>query len=90
MAKKIDKLATATLMLNPEKGGGWLATFHIHTEGTITTQEMSAWKNASAGKRWIKAKVQELTPRKSVKMTAFTFDPSDKATGFRGELLYKE
>lgn len=101
MAKKTSKTFTATLELNPEKAGAWMATVFVtyldttdtlnSIPNTIGVSEQSAWKNASAAKRWIKVKVQELTPRKSVKMTATKFDKiTEKPNAFSGVLEYKE
>ena len=101
MAKKIKKTFTATLDLNPEKAGAWMATVFVtylddsdtlnSIPNTVGVSEQSAWKNASAAKRWIKVKVQELTPRKSVKMTATKFDKiTEKPSAFSGVLEYKE
>jgi hypothetical protein len=101
MAKKITKKFTATLVLNTEQGGAWLANVSLLTplQGTNNLNSIpdaeavsfeSAWKNASAGKRWIKAKVLELTPRKSVKMEATKVDKTtDKPTAFGGVLEFK-
>ena len=96
MAKKTEKTLEAQLLLNPEKAGGWLANVNVYWTDEETGKKVygaelcTAWKNASAGKRWIKAKVVELTPRKSVKMEAFIFGDNSKPTGFRGSLSYKE
>ena len=103
MAKKITKKFTATLTLNTEQGGAWLANVSLLTplhDGIIPNSNSmpsseaisyeAAWKNASAGKRWIKAKVLEMTPRKSVKMEATTVDKTtDKPTAFVGVLEFK-
>lgn len=101
MAKKIKKTFTATLELNPEKAGAWMAsvfvTYQDELDGpnsmpnTVGVSDQTAWKNASAAKRWIKAKVQEMTPRKSVKMVPTKIDKTtDKPTAFSGVLEYKE
>lgn len=96
---KTSRNFTATITLNTEKGGAWLTTYTLTKEqnnglgGFITVvvdENVIAWKNASAAKRWIKAKVQELTPRKSVKLVATKFDTNEKPTAFKGELTYKE
>jgi hypothetical protein len=101
MAKKVAKKFTATLTLNTEQGGAWLANVSLLTPlqgvnslNSIPDSEAvsyeAAWKNASAGKRWIKAKVLELTPRKSVKMTPNAFDKAtEKPTSFVGALEFK-
>ena len=49
----------------------------------------SAWKNASAAKRWVKAQVQEQTPRKSVKMNSTKFNEQEKPTAFSGVMEFK-
>lgn len=96
MAKKTEKKFDAYLTLNTEKGGAWQANVNVSYldeetgERIYTAELVTAWKNASAAKRWLKAKVQELTPRKSVKLEAFLFDENQKPRGFRGELTYKE
>lgn len=87
---KVNKAVTATLGLNPDKGGAWLALFVIHTEDKITTQITSAWKNASAGKRWIKERVKELTPRKSIKFEVKASGENGKPSLLMGQLEYKE
>ena len=51
--------------------------------------DQAAWKNASAAKRWIKAKVQEMTPRKSVKMNPTKFNDKEKPVEFSGVLEFK-
>lgn len=101
MAKKVKKTFTTTLELNPEKAGAWMASVFVTYEdatdtlnsipNTVGTSDQTAWKNASAAKRWIKAKVQEMTPRKSVKLTAIKFDKAtEKPTAFSGVLEYRE
>lgn len=101
MAKKVTKKFTATLTLNTEQGGAWLANVSLLTplsgpndlNSMVDSEAISheaAWKNASAGKRWIKAKVLELTPRKSVKLEATKFDKTtEKPTAFVGALEFK-
>ena len=101
MAKKVAKKFAATLELNPEKGGAWLAHVSVVTplsginnlnsmEDSEAVSAQAAWKNASAAKRWIKTQVQEMTPRKSVKMNPIKFDKStEKPVAFSGVLEYK-
>ena len=100
MAKKTKKTFTATLALNPEKAGAWMAsvflTYLDETDSknsipnTVGVSNTSAWKNASAAKRWIKAQVQAMTPRKSVKMNPTKFDKeSKKPVEFSGVLEFK-
>lgn len=105
MAKKQAKKFIAVLELNPEKAGAWMAEVSIsnlydgpnarlgagNTDEAVVWASRSAWKNASAAKRWIKSQVLENTPRKSVKMVANKFDKAtEKPTAFSGLLEYKE
>jgi hypothetical protein len=94
MAKKVSKIFKADLKKNNVKGGAWMATVSVNDEGIDTANhiQLSAWANASAGKRWIKEQVQALTPRKSVKMTACTTTPPDakgKPMAFEGTVNFK-
>jgi len=101
VAKKITKTFTATLTLNTEQGGAWLANVSLLTPAVDAGNPNSmqpadavsaeaAWKNASAGKRWIKSQVLAMTPRKSVKMEPTKFDKTtEKATAFVGKLEFK-
>ena len=92
MAKKVVKTFTANLNKNPEKGGAWMAIVNVTTEGIegSNVYNMSAWSNASAGKRWVKSQVQALTPRKSVKMIAGEGkDAKGKPTSFVGVVTFK-
>jgi hypothetical protein len=106
MAKKITKKFTATLELNPEKAGAWIANVSLVTPinidpeaGRIQNSMMdteaalsavSAWKNASAAKRWIKSQVLVMTPRKSVKLEPTKIDKTtEKPTAFVGVLEFK-
>lgn len=98
MAKKVTKTFMVNLKLNTEKGGAWLAHVSVITpledgfNSIADSQAISdeaAWKNASAAKRWIKTKVQEMTPRKSVKLHAIAFDANEKPTAFTGSLDFK-
>ena len=91
MAKKVTYKFTADITLNQEQGGGWLAVVSVVDENDVAQALFTtAWKNASAGKRYIKRMVQELTPRKSVKMVAGeTVDAAGKKISFAGELSFK-
>ena len=101
MAKKITKKFTATLTLNTEQGGAWLANVSLLTpmiddenlnsmQPAEAVSAEAAWKNASAGKRWIKSQVLAMTPRKSVKLEATRVDKTtDKPTAFVGVLEFK-
>ena len=93
MAKKVNALLEAKLIKNPEKGGAWLASVRVKDEGIdeYYAVEKTAWSNASAGKRWIKAKVQELTPKKSVKFIAGTnLDVKGKPLSWTGQVNFKK
>jgi len=88
MAKKVQHTFTANLWLNTEKGGAWIAEYHYGTEEDFKGL-YTAWKNASAAKRWLKSVVQEVTPRKSIKMVAGdALDEKGKPVSFTGELKY--
>ena len=88
MAKKVQYTFTANLWLNTEKGGAWIAEYHYGTEEDFKGL-YTAWKNASAAKRWLKSVVQEVTPRKSIKMVAGdALDEKGKPVSFTGELKY--
>ena len=101
MAKKITKKFTATLTLNTEQGGAWLANVSLLTpmiddenlnsmQPAEAVSAEAAWKNASAGKRWIKERVQSLTPRKSVKLEVTSEDENGKPIKISGTLIYKQ
>jgi hypothetical protein len=69
-----------------------MATVSVNDEGIDSANhiQLSAWANASAGKRWIKEQVQALTPRKSVKMVASDDkDAKGKPLGFSGTVNFK-
>lgn len=83
---------TVSITLNPEKGGGWLvdASLNNSTSDVFIYEDVSAWKNAAAAKRWVKALVVKWTPRKSVKLEPTSVDANGKPTGFKGALSFKE
>jgi hypothetical protein len=93
MSKKVNVTFYAETIKNQEKGGAWIARITITDEGMDAPSMfyISAWSNASAAKRWIKEKVQEFTPRKSVKMIATTqnLDAKGKPLAFVGQIGYK-
>ena len=91
MAKKIGYVVEASARKNLEKGGAWLAVVQVNNEeAVVQAMFTTAWRNASAAKRYVKAMVQELTPRKSVKMVAGEAkDEKGRPTSFTGELTYK-
>ena len=83
---KVTKTLNATLTKNTtvDKGGAWLLT--IDCCGEVTH---SAWANPSAAKRYLKAYVQENTPRKSIKMVVQATTPLGKPSHLTGELSWK-
>lgn len=90
MAKKVENRFHAEIRLNGEKGGAWLATVTIQDDtGATTVSECSAWKNASAAKRWVKERVKALTPRKSVVMLGTNLNEKNKPTLLSGSLIFK-
>ena len=105
MAKKVTAKFSAVIELNKEKGGAWLATVVAERPGSyegfdvsknvnsiepaIGVSEITAWKNASAAKRWVKAMVQSLTPRKSVKLSPTKFGEKEKPVAFSGSMEFK-
>jgi hypothetical protein len=93
MTKKVNVVFYAETIKNSAKGGAWLTTIRITDEGMDIPSETltAAWSNASAAKRWIKEKVQELTPRKSLKLVATTqnLDDKGKPLAWVGQIGYK-
>lgn len=93
MAKKVSASFTAVLTKDNVKGAAWLAEVSIKDDGVDEpiTVERTAWSNASAGKRWVKERVQALTPRKSCKMipTTQNLDAKGKPLGFVGVVGFK-
>lgn len=91
---KITKTLTATLTKNTsvEKGGAWLLTITEGVSGAISENPgvHSAWANPSAAKRFLKAYVQQNTPRKSIKMVVQATNTANKPTHLSGELSWKE
>ena len=83
---KVTKELKATLTKNTtvEKGGAWLLTINCCDDITH-----SAWANPSAAKRYLKAYVQEKTPRKSIKMVVIATSPLGKPSHLTGELSWK-
>jgi hypothetical protein len=92
MAKKEQYEFKVTIQLNLEKGGGWLVNAELNnvTSDVLIYTDTSAWKNSAAAKRWVKQKVVEWTPRKSVKLTVDQVNAEEKPTKFVGELSFKE
>ena len=90
---KVTKTLNATLTKNTavEKGGAWLLTITEGFVGSVSAGEgtHSAWSNPSAAKRYLKAYVQEHTPRKSIKMVVQATTPLGKPSHLAGELSWK-
>jgi hypothetical protein len=100
MPKKVEATFVATITLNTwSKAGGWLAIVSAQRPAGESVNSMqpaegvseyTAWKNASAAKRWVKEQVLKHTPRKSVKMVATgSVDAKGKPTAFAGSLTFK-
>lgn len=100
MARKVVAKFSAVIELNKDKGGAWLATVSGERpdssmgtslnsmEPAIGFSEVTAWKNASAAKRWVKEMVNAKTPRKSVKLMPLKFNDQDKPTKFSGYITF--
>lgn len=90
IVKKVSAGFEATLDKNPVKGGAWIARVKVTINGEPLTEEVTAWANASAGKRWVKEMVVKHTPRKSVKMVAGAkFDDKGKPLSWSGSMTFK-
>lgn len=90
MAKKINEVFKVSLKKNNVKGGAWLCDIYVNRDEETILSDISSWANASAAKRYIKERVQALTPRKSIKLIDSGMrDEKDKPIGFNGELSYK-
>lgn len=91
MAKKINHNFSASIKLNPEKGGAWLVVISLVDENMeIKTSSSTAWKNATAAKKYVKEMVKFHTPRKSIKLIPNDEkDAKGKPVKFVGELTFK-
>lgn len=93
MAKKVSKTFIVNLDKNTlvEKGGAWLLNLMVRDDesGSYDIDTSTAWANPSAAKRYVKTKVVELTPRKSIKLTVRKTDNADKPISIVGEMSYK-
>lgn len=90
MAKKETQVFTANISLNKEKGGGWLAKVTVSkADGSVAHQEFSAWKNATAAKKWVKEQVKAHTPRKSISFIGADLNDKNKPQVLTGLLQYK-
>lgn len=90
MARKTVNSIKVELRKNREKGGAWLCQLRTTNETGDTLVDLTtAWSNASAAKRWVKSQVQELTPRKSIKLLGSVPDEKEKMTYFFGSMTYK-
>lgn len=95
MARKINAAFKGSLIKNLDKGGAWMATLtilHEAPDGFMPVKtESSAWTSASAGKRWLKHRLMDLTPKKSIKMVAGSeVDAKGKPAAFNGEVAFKQ
>lgn len=90
MAKLVICKFDAKVVLNTQKGGGWLATWENSKDSVIETGSLP-WKNASAAKRWLKSEVIRVTTRKSIKMIATDKkDEKGKPAEFVGSITFRD
>ena len=98
MVRKIERTFKATLAKNPVKGGAWKATYIITEtkanglggyDEVEVDNNVTAWANASAAKRYIKERVVQLTTRKSIKFEVANEDENGKPVRLVGTLIYK-
>jgi hypothetical protein len=87
--KKVEKRFHARITKNTDKGGSWLTMIRLSTTLADEVDTYTAWSNPSAAKRFIKAKVLEVTGRKSIKMNVVKMDDNGKPTLITGDLIYK-
>lgn len=95
MAKKINAAFTANLVKNTEKSGAWMATLtilHEAADGFMPVKtEWTAWTSPAAAKRWLKHRLMDLTPKKSIKMVpGSAVDSKGKPTTFTGHVPFKQ
>jgi hypothetical protein len=88
MAKDVYNFS-ALAYKNIEKGGAWVAVFKLERVGGEVITDYSAWTSANACKRWLKERVQEHTPRKSIKFVSAKTDANDKVIEVTGEFSYR-
>jgi hypothetical protein len=86
--KKEERRIHIQIIKNTEKGGSWLTRYKIY-QGENEFDFYEAHSNPSAAKRWIKAKVFEITGKKSVKFNIVKTDDNGKPTLITGDVLYK-
>ena len=90
MAKKVTNTFIASLAKNTEKSGAWLCNVAVRNElGEVSNVVMSAWANASAGKRWVKSELLVTTGRKSIKLSPTIEDENGKPTFLMGSIDFK-
>lgn len=91
MAKTLYEF-NAKVVLNLQKGGGWLATWEkVNLDTTSKESDSLPWKNASAAKRWLKGEVARMTTRKSIKMIATAKkDEKDKPAEYVGSVTFRD
>jgi hypothetical protein len=89
MIKKVTRTFSASLHKNTEKGGSWLCTTTVRDENGDANTKVTAWSNASAGKRWVKAELFEITGRKSLKLGIVQSDVNEKPVLIAGSVDFK-
>ena len=74
------------IIKNTQVSGAWLCRIKDKEEESITP-----WSNVSAAKRYVKAEVLRLTPRKSIKLEVIEEDEvTGKPLMLEGSFTYKE
>ena len=90
MPKKEERKFQVQIKKNMGDGGAWLSRYSIY-KGVDDEDEthFEAHKNASAAKRWVKAQLQEITGRKSMKFNVIKEDDNGKPITLTGYVMYK-
>ena len=86
---KETRTFAVSLRKNKEQGGAWLLTLQIRNASGVLENYESAWSNPSAGKRWAKKYLTEITGRKTIKLGAIEETPEGKPTLIMGSIDYK-
>ena len=93
MPKKVTQEMKVELEKNTlvEKGGAWQLTISIYEEFNSVPiyHKITAWANASAAKRWVRAQVLEQTNRKSIKLIVTKSDVNNKPISISGDMTFK-
>ena len=82
MPKKKTVTAKAYVGKVLQKGGAWLVVVQLSEDGVITNEHYSAFTNAAAGKRDVKATLLEWVGKSSVSFVPSTKEGYDKPVAF--------